>query len=221
MNGWHDLGGMHGFGPILPICECDEPVFQDRWEARVFALTVAVEYLDKWNLDESRYAIEKQQPADYLKNSYYENWLISLERLMIEKGLITYKELESGVMNANSPLNEFTPLHVNEVEGYIYEGSTTQMDIKRCPHFEIGDMVSVANTNSIGHTRLPRYVRGRRGVVQEQHGAHVFPDQNALGNRMGEYLYSVYFTAAEIWGNVREANFGVNVDLWGTYLEVI
>ena len=221
MNGWHDLGGMHGFGPILPICECDEPVFQDRWEARVFALTVAVEYLDKWNLDESRYAIEDQQPADYLKNSYYENWLISLERLMIEKGLITYKELESGVMNANSPLNEFTPLHVNEVEGYIYEGSTTQMDIKRCPHFEIGDMVSVANTNSIGHTRLPRYVRGRRGVVQEQHGAHVFPDQNALGNRMGEYLYSVYFTAAEIWGNVREANFGVNVDLWGTYLEVI
>ena len=221
MNGWHDLGGMHGFGPILPICECDEPVFQDRWEARVFALTVDVEYLDKWNLDESRYAIEDQQPADYLKNSYYENWLISLERLMIEKGLITYKELESGVMNANSPLNEFTPLHVNEVEGYIYEGSTTQMDIKRCPHFEIGDMVSVANTNSIGHTRLPRYVRGRRGVVQEQHGAHVFPDQNALGNRMGEYLYSVYFTAAEIWGNVREANFGVNVDLWGTYLEVI
>ena len=85
MNGWHDLGGMHGFGPILPICECDEPVFQDRWEARVFALTVAVEYLDKWNLDESRYAIEDQHPVDYLKNSYYENWLISLERLMVEK----------------------------------------------------------------------------------------------------------------------------------------
>ena len=221
MNGWHDLGGMHGFGPILPICECDEPVFQDRWEARVFALTVAVEYLDKWNLDESRYAIEDQHPVDYLKNSYYENWLISLERLMIEKGLITYKELESGVMNANSPLNEFTPLHVNEVEGYIYEGSTTQMDIKRCPHFEIGDMVSVANTNSIGHTRLPRYVRGKRGVVQEQHGAHVFPDQNALGNRIGEHLYSVYFSAAEIWGNVEEANFGVNVDLWESYLEVV
>ena len=221
MNGWHDLGGMHGFGPILSNRECEEPVFQAEWEARVFALTVAVEYLDKWNLDESRYAIEKQQPADYLKNSYYENWLISLERLMIEKGLITYKELESGVMNANSPLNEFTPLHVDEVEGYIYEGSTTQMDIKRCPHFEIGDMVSVANTNSIGHTRLPRYVRGKRGVVQDQHGAHVFPDQNSLGNRIGEHLYSVYFSAAEIWGNVEEANFGVNVDLWESYLEVV
>ena len=221
MNGWHDVGGMHGFGPIFSNRECEEPVFQAEWEARVFALTVAVEYLDKWNLDESRYAIEKQQPADYLKNSYYKNWLISLERLMIEKGLITYKELESGVMNANSPLNEFTPLHVNEVEGYIYEGSTTQMDIKRCPHFEIGDMVSVANTNSIGHTRLPRYVQGKRGVVQEQHGAHVFPDQNALGNRIGEHLYSVYFSAAEIGGNVEEANFGVNVDLWESYLDVV
>ena len=93
MNGWHDVGGVHGFGPILPNRECEEPVFQAEWEARVFALTVAVEYLDKWNLDESRYAIEKQQPADYLKNSYYENWLISLERLMIEKGLITYKDI--------------------------------------------------------------------------------------------------------------------------------
>ena len=132
MNGWHDLGGMHGFGPILSNSECDEPVFQTKWEARIFALTVAVEYLDKWNLDESRNAIEDQHPVDYLKNTYYQNWLIGLERLMIEKGLITYKELESGVMNANSPPNEFAPLHVNEVEGYIYEGSTTRMDIKRC-----------------------------------------------------------------------------------------
>ncbi len=82
MNGWHDLGGMHGFGPILSNRECEEPVFQAEWEARVFALTVAVEYLDKWNLDESRYAIEKQHPADYLENSYYENWFISLERLL-------------------------------------------------------------------------------------------------------------------------------------------
>ena len=77
-------------------------MFQAEWEARVFALTVAVEYLDKWNLDESRYAIEDQHPADYLKNSYYENWLIGLERLMIEKDLITDKELESGVINTNS-----------------------------------------------------------------------------------------------------------------------
>ena len=82
-------------------------------------------------------------------------------------------------------------------------------------------MVSVANINSIGHTRLPRYVRGKRGLVQEHHGAHVLPDQNALGNRMGEHLYSVYFTAAEIRGNVEEANFGVNVDLWESYLEAV
>ena len=221
MNGWHDLGGMHGFGPILSDSECDEFVFQTKSEARVFALTVAVEYLDKWNLDESRNAIEDQHPVDYLKNTYYQNWLIGLERLMIEKGLITDNELESGAMDAGATPNEFALLHVNEVKRYIYEGGTTRMDIKSPPQFELGDMVSVANVNSLGHTRLPRYVRGKRGVVHEYHGAHVFPDQNALSNRMGEHLYSVYFTAAEIWGNVREANFGVNVDLWGTYLEVI
>ena len=221
MNGWHDLGGMHGFGPILPNCNCDEPVFQDRWEARVFALTVAVEYLDKWNLDESRYAIEDQHPVDYLKNSYYENWLIGLERLMVEKDLITNNELASGAMDVNATRNEFVPLHVSEVKRYIYKGGATRMDIKSSPQFEIGDMVSVANVNSLGHTRLPRYVRGKRGVVHEYHGAHVFPDQNALGTRIGQHLYSVYFTAAEIWGNVWEANFGVNVDLWEPYLEVI
>ena len=159
MNGWHDLGGMHGFGPILPNCNCDEPVFQDRWEARVFALTVAIEYLDKWNLDESRYAIEDQHPVDYLKNSYYENWLISLERLMVEKDLITNNELASGAMDVNATRNEFVPLHVSEVKRYIYEGGTTRMDIKSSPQFEIGDMVSAANVNSLGHTRLPRYVR--------------------------------------------------------------
>ena len=82
-------------------------------------------------------------------------------------------------------------------------------------------MVSVANINSIGHTRLPRYVRGKRGLVQEHHGAHVLPDQNALGNRMGEHLYSVYFTASEIWGETNELDFGVCVDLWESYLEVV
>ena len=221
MNGWHDLGGMHGFGPILSDSECDEFVFQTKSEARVFALTVAVEYLDKWNLDESRYAIEDQHPVDYLKNTYYQNWLIGLERLMIEKGLITDNELESGAMDDGATPNEFAPLHVNEGERYIYEGGTTQLPIKPSPQFEIGDMVSVANINSIGHTRLPRYVRGKRGLVQEHHSAHVLPDQNALGNRMGEHLYSVYFTASEIWGETNELDFGVCVALWESYLEVV
>ena len=103
---------MHGFGPILSNSECDGSVFQTNWEARVFALTVAVEYLDMWNLDESRYAIEDQHPVDYLKNSYYENWLISLERLIIEKGLITDNELESGAMDAGTMPNEFAPQQI-------------------------------------------------------------------------------------------------------------
>ena len=124
-------------------------------------------------------------------------------------------------MDAGATPNEFAPLHVNEVERYIYEGGTTQLDIKPSPQFEIGDMVSVANINSIGHTRLPRYVRGKRGIVQEHHGTHVLPDQNALGNRMGEHLYSVYFTASDIWGEIKELDFGVYVDLWESYLEVV
>ena len=77
MNGIHDMGGMHGMGPIE--YEQNEPVFHARWEARVYALTRAVRFVDDWNLDASRHAIELLPPADYLRMSYYEKWLVRAE----------------------------------------------------------------------------------------------------------------------------------------------
>src|SRR5262245_53639549 len=93
MNGAHDLGGMHGFGPINAEPETQEPVFHAEWEKRVFGLTLAVAFLGKWNLDMTRYARERQHPADYLRQSYYENWLVGLEKLLIESKVITPEEL--------------------------------------------------------------------------------------------------------------------------------
>ena len=99
MNKGHDVGGQQGFGPIPLSCRDDEAVFQAAWEARVFALTTAIDFLGKWNLDESRDAIENQKPEDYFEKSYYENWLFGLEHLLIQKGLITSKELVTGVVS--------------------------------------------------------------------------------------------------------------------------
>jgi len=93
MNGVHDLGGMHGFGPINP--EPDEPVFHHEWERRAFALTLAMGAYGAWNLDMSRYARERMEPAAYLRASYYERWLSGLERLLIEKGLLSEQEIEA------------------------------------------------------------------------------------------------------------------------------
>ncbi len=91
MNGAHDLGGMDGFGPVVP--EPNEPVFHAEWERRVMAMTVAMGFTGNWNIDMLRRARERQDPADYLSRSYYEIWLHGLESLLAEKGLVTAEEL--------------------------------------------------------------------------------------------------------------------------------
>jgi nitrile hydratase len=91
MNGAHDLGGMHGLGPI--DAEIDEPVFHAEWERRCFAITLASGFLGQWNTDMGRYARESMHPGDYLKTSYYEHWLHGLQILLVEKGLLTADEI--------------------------------------------------------------------------------------------------------------------------------
>lgn len=95
MNGAHDLGGMHGLGPVDP--EKDEPVFHEEWERRCFAITLAAGFLGQWNIDMSRYARERMHPAEYLRTSYYEHWLHGLELLLVEQGLLTEDEIAERV----------------------------------------------------------------------------------------------------------------------------
>src|SRR5207244_858528 len=96
MNGGHDLGGMHGFGPINAEPEAAEPVFHAGWEKRVFGLVRTSGALGQWNGDMSRFARERQHPVDYLRHSYYENWLAGLEKLLVETGLVSATELATG-----------------------------------------------------------------------------------------------------------------------------
>src|SRR5258708_2398625 len=94
MNGVHDLGGMHGMGPIQ--YEHDEPVFHEPWEARVYALNKAMGAWRRWNLDAWRYDIETLPPADYLRMSYYQKWFAALEKRVVKYGFVTEEELASG-----------------------------------------------------------------------------------------------------------------------------
>lgn len=93
MNGIHDLGGMHGIGPV--DAERNEPVFHEEWERRMFALMIATFGGGHYNVDEFRHGIERMDPAHYLTTSYYEHWLHTVETLLIEKGTITRKELDA------------------------------------------------------------------------------------------------------------------------------
>ena len=88
------------------------------------------------------------------------------------------------------------------------------------PRFEVGARVLTRNINPIGHTRLPRYARGRRGIIASDHGVFIFPDTHAMGEGMKpQHLYSVRFSAEELWGADASPRDSVYLDLWDDYLD--
>jgi len=216
MNGVHDLGGMHGMGPIAP--ERDEPVFHTAWEGRAFGLTRAMGGLGLWSLDASRFQRERIAPADYFRLNYYERWIAALEALMLEHGLVTRAEIDHGRADPGATLRR-PALTADQVPALIARGVPTRRDVAATARFGVGQRVHARNINPVAHTRLPRYVRGKTGTVDRDHGVFVFPDTNAM--RQGEkpqHLYSVRFAARELWGDEAGRRDFVFLDLWDDYL---
>jgi nitrile hydratase len=88
------------------------------------------------------------------------------------------------------------------------------------PRFAIGQRVRARNAQPEGHTRLPRYARGKIGTILRHHGGHVLPDAGAHGKGDApQHLYTVSFAARELWGEAANARDSVNLDLWESYLE--
>jgi nitrile hydratase beta subunit len=217
MNGVHDMGGMQDMGPIQ--YEKNEPVFHERWEARVRALSHALGAWRKWNIDADRYENEMVPPSEYLRYSYYERWFAVLASLLVKRGMVTSAEIESGMPAAGS--TKATPaLTTAGVPPLLALGLVTSRDVHVAPHFKAGQRVRARNMNPTGHTRLPRYARGKLGTIERDHGVFVFPDTNAefLGEKP-QHVYSVRFTARELWGEQASSRDTVYVDLWDDYLE--
>jgi nitrile hydratase len=197
VNGAHDMGGAHGFGPVVP--EPDEPWFHGEWERRVFAMVLAMGAGGKWNIDASRFARENRPPAEYLDMTYYELWLAGLERLLAERG---YPD---------------RVLAADEVAPMLARGGPASRDSDRPARFAVGDRVRTRNTHPHTHTRLPRYARDKVGVVELVHGTHVFPDSNSqYAGEDPQWLYTVRFTARELWG--RDTPDSVTIDAFEPYL---
>jgi nitrile hydratase len=217
MNGAQDMGGMMGFGPVVP--EPDEPMFHAAWERRAFALTLAMGATGSWNLDQSRFARESLPPGQYLAKSYYEIWLAGLEKLMAERGLVTPAEIAAGKA-LEPPKPVARTLAAGNVESTLRKGGPTGRPATAAQLFQPEQRVRARNIHPTGHTRLPRYVRGHAGVITHVHGAHVFPDANAAGQgESPQWLYTVCFTARELWGEAADPNGTVSVDAWESYLE--
>jgi nitrile hydratase len=222
MNGAHDLGGMHGFGPVVP--EPDEPAFHAAWERRAFGLTLAMGAWRRWNLDMSRSEREQMPPAEYLATSYYEHWLFGLERLLVKHGFVTAEELAAQATDApvarEPAALQDGALRPDGVTRMLSNRRAARRDAPVAPKFEVGAAVRARNIHPTGHTRVPRYVRGRCGVVAIDHGVFVFPDTHAAGEGdKPQHVYSVRFAARELWGPDASPRDSVYVDLWDDYLE--
>ncbi len=217
MNGVHDMGGMHGMGPIQE--EKNEPVFHEPWEGRVFAMNRAAAALRKWNIDSSRHAKELLPPADYLRMSYYEKFYAGLVELLIVSGLVTRAEIDSGKAGQGSA-KATPPLTAEQALVLVAKGVPAGRNLQVAPRFQTGQRVRARNIHPVGHTRLPRYARGKVGVIDGDHGVFVFPDTNAhfLGEKP-QHVYSVRFAARELWGDQASSHDSVYLDMWDDYLD--
>jgi nitrile hydratase len=217
MNGVHDMGGMHCMGPIQ--YEKNEPVFHAAWEGRIYALNRAMRAWRKWNLDTDRHALELMPPADYLRMSYYERWVGRLADQVVQYGLVTSEEMESGKPAPGAP--KVAPALTTAMSSrFLTRGIPSSRDPKVQPLFKVGQRVRARNINPASHTRLPRYARGRTGTIMRDHGVYSFPDTNAhfLGEKR-QHVYSVRFASRELWGEGASPRDFVHIDMWDDYLE--
>jgi nitrile hydratase subunit beta len=216
MDGVHDMGGMDGFGRVVP--EANEPVFHATWEGRVLAMQRAMAYAGAWQIDMSRWAQEQLPPQVYLSASYYQRWALAMERNVTERGFADADELAAG-----RALRQGRPIKRKLTADIAQQGMTRGSFYRQAQagaRFKPGDRVRARNIHPPTHTRLPRYVRGRVGVVELVHGAQAFPDTVAIDHGDNpQWLYTVVFDGPELWGPDSDPTVRVSVDAFEPYLE--
>lgn len=205
-------------GPV--VREDNEPVFHAEWESRVFANTLAMLAAGYFSTDEIRRAIELIPPEDYLHFSYYERWLAGLTMLMLEKDVLTQDELDSGQSVRVEGGTALPPLPKEAAEFAMTNPMPANVDVDIPPRFAVGDSVVTRNMNPLHHTRIPRYVRGKRGTVHEVQQVFLLPDTHAYaGPDQPERVYTVGFSARELWGDEAPARDSLFIDMFDSYLD--
>ncbi|HEX3396112.1 MAG TPA: nitrile hydratase subunit beta [Steroidobacteraceae bacterium] len=205
-HSYADLGGEDVRGAIVP--EAEGELFHAPWEPRVMALVVAMGPTGMSNIDMNR-SVRETLP-NYRDLSYYEIWLAALEKLALQKGLL-----------GRSPPPPKQVLRAETVLGVIKKGFSVSRPASAPARFSLGERVRTAAAAPPHHTRLPKYARGKVGVIERVHGVHVFPDTNAQGlGESPQWLYTVAFDAQELWGeNARLQGGMISVDAFEPYLE--
>jgi nitrile hydratase beta subunit len=216
MNGIHDMGGMQDMGAIEYAKS--EPVFHEAWEGRIYAMSYAVQGTGKLRLG-LRPPMESIPPADYLRMSYYERWLTSITERLIASDLVTRAEIESGRPETGS-VKATLALSPAEAVAAQFKIPATRRDLPVAARFQLGQSVRARNFNPITHTRSPRYARGKSGSIERDHGVFVFSDTSVYSQgEKPQHLYSVRFSARELWGEQGAPHDAVYLDMFDDYLE--
>lgn len=215
MNTIHDMGGMHGFGPV--VIEENEPPFHQPWEGRVLAMQRAMGVAGLWTIDQSRASMEALPPQTYLSVPYYLKWLKGLEDRIMKADLVGEDEIAAGHSLRDGPALSRT-MTVDDVP------RIKRTDFNRPPaaeaRFKAGDTVRTANINPATHTRLPRYARDKVGIVEAVRGCHVYPDTVAIGEgEHPQWLYTVVFSGKALWGPDCDPAVSVSIEAFEPYLE--
>lgn len=211
-----DLGGQAGHGPVVP--EPEGELFHAAWEPRALAVTLAMGATGAWNIDMSRAA--RETLPDYMALGYYAIWIAALLRLLDVRGMVTVDELAQGRSLHAGPAVPRV-LQAAQVAPALARGSPTERPASQPARFSRGQTVRTRADAVPHHTRLPAYVRGKRGVVEAIHGAHVFADAHAQGlGEQPQWLYTVVFDGHGLWGEqASPRRLRVSVDAWESYLE--
>ena len=214
MDGAHDLGGKQGFGPIE--VESDFVPFHEAWEGRGWAIIRSTFRAD-WTIDWWRHVRELIDPIDYLSRPYFDSWIQLLTAALIDSGALTLEEAVSG--KAASAAADSEPMPPEAIMEIAATAARFDRPIDTEPAFKPGDAVRTRSLGAAGHCRLPAYAQGRQGLIHAYHGAHVFADDSAKGDKHPDHIYSVVFEAGALWPEAEGRRDRVFLDLWEPYLE--
>jgi nitrile hydratase len=213
MDGPHDLGGREGFGPIA--VDQEGPTFSEAWEGRMFA-SLMTTGADDWTIDWFRHLIECLDPKTYLALPYFGKWAMAYFTGFVMSGVFTVEEILRGTTD-----ERHAPPPPEDVERVLEQVRALKASYERPtttpPAFAAGAYVRTVRHGTRGHTRLPAYARGREGRILDHRGAHVFPDGNAHCRPSAQHLYTVVFTARELWGPEADARDTVRLDHWESH----
>ena len=218
MDGTHDLGGKRGYGPV----EVDEPEgpFHHEWEGREWGISRCARTpgitIDWW-----RHCRELIMPEDYLGRPYFDSWAQTDYATYIDAGVMSLDEVTTGITDPDRYGKDEPPPRLTKDQVILEDRKKAfrfDAEIETGPIFSVGQQLITASHGHDGHTRLPQYARGKRGIVHDYHGAHVFPDLSAQGEETHQHLYSIVFEATELWPEVNGTSDKVYLDLWESYL---